>query len=208
MAQDLDNVIDGKFGLPCSIRAAAIRGLILSLVLTASACVKPEPRRFEEFMDDSIARDGTLARCNQDRSGTAHDIECANARRAAAAIALAQEQERRAELERESERKLASLRSEIERRDRAKRDAMAAALAAAEAAYEAQWADELSETQDGAPPSFGSAANPEPVPPPALEPPVAQQFGAPIGTPVTNTGQRTAPLNEGSVPPSIPRPFQ
>jgi hypothetical protein len=131
---------------------------VLGLALLA-ACVKPEPRRFEEFMDDSIAREGTLARCNSNREETSNDIECANARRAASAVALVEERERRAELERESERKLAALRAQIERRDRAKREAMAAALAAAEAAYEAQWADEGIE--------LGSdAAQFEPVQPP------------------------------------------
>lgn len=135
---------------------------LVGLVALAAACVKPEPRRFEEFMDDSIAREGTLARCNSDREGTAHDIECANARRAAAAIALREEQERRAALERESERKLAELRAQIERRDRAKREAMAAALAAAEAAYEAQWADEALAPGES-PPDF------EPVQPPMAE---------------------------------------
>ena len=50
-------------------------------------------------MDDDIARDGTLARCNENRDETLNDIECANARRAAAAIALRAERERREALE-------------------------------------------------------------------------------------------------------------
>lgn len=148
-------------------RATAVAS-VLGLAVLSAACVKPEPRRFEEFMDDSIAREGTLARCNRDREETSNDIECANARRAASAVALVQERERRVELERESERKLAELRAQIERRDRAKREAMAAALAAAEAAYEAQWAEEgLEPGHEGdefepvQPPMPNSAASPD-----------------------------------------------
>ena len=125
-----------------------------------AGCAEPTPRTFSVFMEDRIARDGVLARCNQDREATERDIECANARRAASVMALREERAKRVELERESERKLAELREQIARRDRAKRNAMAAALAAAEAAYEAQWADadalELNfaqEAQDGFPSS-------------------------------------------------------
>jgi hypothetical protein len=132
---------DKMIGLPRPRHLKAV-ACTCGLALLAAACVKPEPRRFEEFMDDSIAREGTLARCNRNREETSNDIECANARRAASAVALVHEREQRAELERESERTLVDLRAQIERRDRAKREAMAAALAAAEAAYEAQWAGE------------------------------------------------------------------
>jgi hypothetical protein len=92
-------------------------------------------------MEDKMAMEGTLARCNEDREGTLNDLECANARRAASAIALVIERDRRETLERESERKLAELRAELERRERAEREALAAAEAARQAAYEAQWRD-------------------------------------------------------------------
>jgi len=120
----------------CAVAVVALSCLGALLV----GCTEPEPRSFSVFMEDGIARDGALARCNQDRKATERDIECANARRAASAIALREERAQREELERESERKLSELRDQIARRDRAKREAMAAALAAAEAAYEAQWA--------------------------------------------------------------------
>jgi hypothetical protein len=61
-------------------------------------------------MEDGLARDGVLTRCNQDRDATLTDAECANARRAAAAVALEAERGREPELERESEVKLAALR--------------------------------------------------------------------------------------------------
>ncbi len=61
-------------------------------------------------MEDGLARDGVLARCNQDRDATLTDTECANARRAAAAVAIEAERGREGALERASEVKLAALR--------------------------------------------------------------------------------------------------
>ena len=182
----------------CSVRAVRALAFALGFAALGTACVKPEPRRFEVFMEDSIAREGTLARCNQRPEESAGDIECAYARRAAAAIALEQERARRKELEQESERKLAALRAEIARRDRAKQEAMAAALAAAEAAYEAQWAD-----SEGWPDDALAADAP------------AAEFGAPIGTPL---GAEVDPAQIDTLlesvdesdraAPAIPRPFQ
>ena len=58
-----------------------------------------EPRTVTDFMDDGFARDGVLSRCDQNREETLEDEECANARRAAAALALQAERARAAELE-------------------------------------------------------------------------------------------------------------
>ena len=116
---------------------AAIGGVMVLLLL--AACEEPNPTSYAEFMEDSIARDGTLIRCNLDRENTTNDIECANARRAAATIALREERERREVFEQESERKLAVLRAEVERERAAAREAQALAEAAAKAAYDAQW---------------------------------------------------------------------
>jgi len=90
-------------------------------------------------MDDSIARDGTLARCNQDPDGTADDIECAHARRASLSIALGQERERRETLEVESQRKIEELKLEMVERERIAREAALAAARAEREAYEAMW---------------------------------------------------------------------
>lgn len=90
-------------------------------------------------MDDRIAREGVIARCDLDPGAAQNDLECANARRAAATVALREERARREELERESERKLRELRAQFERREQAAREAVAAAARAAEEAYEAQW---------------------------------------------------------------------
>lgn len=83
--------------------------LLMAAVLAACA-PQPEPRTAYDFMEDGLARDGVLTRCNQDRDGTLTDEECANARRAAAAIALEAERAREPALERASEAKLAALR--------------------------------------------------------------------------------------------------
>ena len=64
----------------------------------------PEPRTVSDFMEDGFAREGVLTRCNENREDTLADEECANARRAAAALALQAERARAAELDRESSR--------------------------------------------------------------------------------------------------------
>lgn len=94
-----------------------------SAALLAVACSDPPPRSFQFFMEDSIARDGVLARCARDDAAAQTDIECANARRAALAVQLRRERERREQLERESEQKLEALRREIAAREKAGREA-------------------------------------------------------------------------------------
>ena len=154
--------------------ALAWRGLRAAAVLAVlCACGKPEPLYFTDFMEDRFAREGTLARCNQDREASQDDIECANARRAAAAIALREEQERRKQLEHESERKLAELRAEVERQRTVALEAQAQAEAASRAAYEAQWR----EGGAGLPPigvDGQPLADPNAAPPPVLEAPLSE----------------------------------
>ena len=116
-------------------------------------------------MEDGIAREGVLTRCNQNRDATLTDEECANARRAAAAVALEAERAREPELARESEAKLLALRQREARRAASEQDAAAAALAAAEAAYEARWRN-----------SSGNHSADDP----ASSAPVAA-FGVPVG---------------------------
>ena len=61
-------------------------------------------------MEDGLAREGVLIRCNESRDETVADVECVNARRAEAAIALEAERARAPQLEQESEAKLLALR--------------------------------------------------------------------------------------------------
>ena len=82
---------------------------LLAAVLVACA-PQSEPRTVSDFMDDGLARDGVLTRCNQNREETLTDEECANARRAAATLALQAESARAAELAQGPEaRRVASL---------------------------------------------------------------------------------------------------
>lgn len=132
--------------------------------MLAACAPQPEPRTVLDFMDDGFARDGVLTRCNQDRDATLNDVECANARRAAATIALEAERARAGQREQASEAVLLALRERDAREAAAEQQQAVAARAAAEAAYEARWPDSA-----GSRPS--AAAEPEP----------AAAFGAPVG---------------------------
>jgi hypothetical protein len=134
-----------------SPRAARRRaaGAVAAALVVIGACSPPPPRGYDYFMEDSIARDGALARCDQDPVEAQRDIECANARRAATAVLLREERARREALELESERKLAALRRQVEAEQRALLEAELAAAAAAQEAYEAQWAAEHPEAAHG-----------------------------------------------------------
>src|SRR5690606_4735262 len=118
---------------PTNALAPCARGrlIVAAAVAVASACSPPPPRSYDFFLNDSIARDGTLARCDRDAATAQTDIECANARRAALAVQLEEERARRTVLERESAAKIEALRREFEVQQRA-RAAEAETAAAAE----------------------------------------------------------------------------
>lgn len=86
-------------------------------------------------MDDGIAREGVLARCNQDRQASARDEECENARRASATLAVGEDKRSAASLEKDSARKLSALRDRQVR----EQEAAAVAKAAADADYDANF---------------------------------------------------------------------
>lgn len=142
-----------------TIRAS--RTLVAALLATGllAGCVEPPPRSFQEFMEDRIAREAVLARCDGEDE-TRNDIDCANARRAAAIIALSEERERRERLERESERKIQALREQIAQRDAAVRQA----ALEARRAYDEQWENGTAGdvTAPGVAPAPGAADGPEP----------------------------------------------
>jgi antirestriction protein len=119
-----------------------VTACVLAITALIAACKEPPPpRTFAEFMDDRFAREGTLIRCDENHQQSANDIECANARRAAATIALRDERGRRQALEEESARKIAELRRRVELEQQRAAEAAARATAEAQAAYEAQWAE-------------------------------------------------------------------
>lgn len=110
------------------------RVLVLIAVVTTAACVpEPPPRTTADFLDDPIALDATLARCNADRTRTRRDPECQNAREAAQRISVAEEEERLRRLEAQSQRKLEELRALQEAADEARRRAEEAERRAEEA---------------------------------------------------------------------------
>ncbi len=123
----------------CWIAVARVLG-VLTITAWFAACEQPaKPRPYEFFMEDGLAREGVLARCNEDRKASADDRECDNARRAAATIGASGEHEREQNFERESSRKLEELRDRAGRKQQAEEQAAAAAKAAEKEAYESQW---------------------------------------------------------------------
>jgi hypothetical protein len=151
----------GKTWTELAAGARATGVLIVAVLAVACEQDAAKPRSFEYFKEDGLAREGALVRCNQDRDATAGDVECANARRAAVAVAAELEQARSGELAAESERKLASMRDRADRAERAQEDA--------EAAYEAQWRDPKAKPEAGA--ANGAAA---------------PRFGTPLGPSMRN----------------------
>jgi hypothetical protein len=118
--------------------------IVLAVGAALSACIdQSQPRSFTEFMDDSIAREGTLVRCNADRAATANDLECINARRAASAIAAQAESERREQLEAASESQRRAVRRSYDAQQAAARHAQVVAQIAEQDAYESQWDESL-----------------------------------------------------------------
>ena len=83
----------------------------LLFAATVAACApQSAPRSVLDFMEDGLARDGVLTRCNRNHDEALDEVECANARRAATTLAVEAERVRAAEFDRESERKLAAMR--------------------------------------------------------------------------------------------------
>jgi hypothetical protein len=122
-----------------SKRCAALAFAWVTAGALTAGCEPARPRGFIDYMEDAIGREATLARCNADRAGTARDLECSNARRAAAAVAAREDSARRAALDRQSEQKLAALRAALAEHAEALRVEALEAEAADRAAYEASW---------------------------------------------------------------------
>jgi hypothetical protein len=129
----------GRIDLIAALQAVGATIALATLV----ACQQEQgPRTVSRFMDDGLAREGVLARCNQDVEAAKSDVECDNARRAAAAIAAADagdESKRSADLTRQSERKMLAMRERDSQAQKAEAQAAADARAQTDADYEAQW---------------------------------------------------------------------
>jgi len=124
-----------------SATAKRVLSLFVGSCLLAGCVEEPRPRSYLEFMEDPIAREGTLARCNQDRNATADDPECINARRAASTAAARAAAARAEQHEVSSDLKREALRERITAQQAAAARAEEAAQEAEEAAYDAQWSE-------------------------------------------------------------------
>jgi hypothetical protein len=141
------------------IAVARVAG-VLAVTAWFAACQQPaKPRTYDFFMEDGLAREGVLARCNQDRKASVDNQECENARRAAATVGASGERERSENYERQSSRKLEELRDRSARQQQAEQQAAAAAKAAEKEAYEAQWRDKDGATATGAGPISDNSAD-------------------------------------------------
>lgn len=123
-----------KVALP-AIRPAAL----LMAAIGLAACEAEAPRSYSEYLEDPIAREATLLRCNSSRDASRGDAECINAKRAAAALAAHNDAEKRRRFEAESERKRAALRERIAARQAAERQQLTEMKRRADAAYEQRW---------------------------------------------------------------------
>ena len=163
-----------------AVRLTALHKRALATVLgtlVVAGCVdEPRPRSYQEFMDDPIAREGTLARCNQDRAVNAGDLECVNARRAASTTAARAEAARAEQFEAESDIKREALRDRVGAQQLAARRIEEEAKKADEASYAAQWED-----SPQAPPSQG-----------------ASNFGSPVAAPRSETRDTEVQQFDGS----------
>jgi len=135
--------------------------LVLGLCAVLAACIdRAPPRSFTEFMEDRFAREGTLVRCNADRTATANDPECINARRAAAALAAQVDADQRESRDAQSEVRLLAARQRQAASQEAERLAVAAAQAEEQLAYEAYWEETAAEeppVENGAGQTVGAA---------------------------------------------------
>jgi hypothetical protein len=161
------------------VAVARAASALLVAVVVVGCEAPPSPRSIEDFMEDGLAREGVLARCNTDRVATAGDVECTNARRAAVIVAAESEGERLQALELESQRKLVAMRDRSARQAQAEQEAAAAAKAAAEAAYDAQWRN-----------AGGAARGPA-----ANQGAQAPAFGAPLGSKMPSMSE-SRPVDE------------
>ena len=93
--------------------------IFLVTLLAMTGCAKEQlPTSVDEFMQDRVMLDSTLARCDLEQSDTFDDRNCVNARRAVERLWRQQEELNAELLERESERKRELLRAQREREDR------------------------------------------------------------------------------------------
>lgn len=156
--------------------------LICSLTLVAACSEPPPPLTVSDFMADKILLEATMVRCAQNRSKKKYESECVSAREAANRIASMEAKDRRAEFERQSERKRQALRRTQQAASEARRRAADAQRRREDAAYLSQFESALGDGGD----TDGQQLPPDAESLPGNEPGV--QVGPPIEEPEEETG--------------------
>lgn len=169
-----------------------------ALVLLAACAEPPPPRSVAEFLENPIVLEAALVRCSQNRSETRYEAECVNAREANKLVAAREEAARRANFEKQSERKRQALRRTQEAAATARRRAVEAQRRREEAAYLAQFG-ELPPDED--PQGVGTGNVPMaviPEPEEALSTGTSEQYSEPLTEPTPDVGN--APTAETEAP--------
>jgi hypothetical protein len=152
------------------------------LVIAAAGlagCETERPRSYSEYLDDAIAREATLLRCNAEREMSRGDAECINAKRAAAALAAQDDGDKHKRFEEQSERKREALRARIAARQAVEQRVQEDAKLRADAAYAQSW-------------SYGNTA-------PAADRGTGDELDGGVAEPSVYTGQQfpAEPLQPG-----------
>ena len=98
--------------MPSAMKAIPARILLCVVAMAAAACSprKIPPMTASDFMEDRVALDGKILKCNQDATLERSDPECANARIAVERLASQQEATNQAKTAAEFERSREQLR--------------------------------------------------------------------------------------------------
>jgi hypothetical protein len=92
--------------------------LLFSAALLGACAKEPPPRSVNEFIDNPMLLEAAIVRCAQDRTQSRYDLECVNARQAAASIQAKEEARRAAELEATQEAAAEARRRALEAEER------------------------------------------------------------------------------------------
>ena len=176
------------------------------LLFVAACSEEPPPISVNEFMENPRLLEATMVRCGQNRSEMKYEVECVNARDAINRIERAEERARRAELERQSERKRQALRRTQEAAAAARQRAVEEQRRREEAEYLAIF-EELPPEQQAAGVSPVDSNVAQPANQPGSNPPGPNMPRPPVNDTMTNSPQATTemPVEEPVVEPE-PQP--
>jgi len=171
---------------------------ISAVVLLAACAEPPAPRSVAEFLDNPIVLEAALVRCAQNRRESRYEAECVNAREANKLVAAREEAKRRAEFEKQSERKREALRRTQEAAATARRRAAEAARRREEAAYLAQFGELPPDADPNATESDAGNAPTAVIPEPVEEPEAGETtvYNEALTEPAADAGNAPAAQTE------------